>query len=248
MLQLKILGCGSSWGVPVASCKCEVCLSDSPYNKRNRSSLLISDSSTDILVDCGFDIRHQLLKYDINKIDAVLLTHDHADHVSGLDELRVFNLLHKMIPGLYADESTLGIIMERFDYLFKSGFFNPKSIDFYSKIKIGNIDIQFFKQDHGSMDSLGMRIGDVVYSNDLINYPEESKQYLRDARIWVMDCIDYVSTDTHCGLDKVLAWREEFLPRKIYLTNLSHDLDYFELKSKLPPDIEPAHDGLVIEI
>lgn len=248
MLQLKILGCGSSWGVPVASCKCKVCLSDSPYNKRNRSSLLISDHSTDILVDCGFDIRHQLLKYDINKIDAIFLTHDHADHVSGLDELRVFKLLHNMVPEIYSDTNTLSVIMERYSYLFKTRLFDPKPVDFYSKIKIGNIDIQLFKQDHGSMDSLGMRIGDVVYTNDLIDYPKESKQYLRDARIWIMDCIDYTSTDTHCGLDKVLEWREEFSPEKIYLTNLSHLLDYFDLKTKLPEEIEPAYDGLTIKI
>ncbi len=248
MPRLQILGCGSSWGVPVASCKCDVCLSDSPFNKRNRSSLLISDEATNILVDCGFDIRHQLLKYDICKIDAAILTHDHADHVSGLDELRVFKILHGIVPDLYSDTGTLNVIMERFAYLFDSKLFTPKAIDFYSKLKINDIELQFFKQDHGVMDSLGFRIGDVVYSNDLIDYPQQSKQYLKNSRIWIMDCIDYKSTLTHCGLDRVMKWKQEFSPQKIYLTNLSHDLDYFELKSKLPSDIEPAYDGLVIEI
>lgn len=248
MITLKILGCGSSWGVPVATCKCEVCLSDSPYNKRNRSALLISDEDTNVLVDCGFDIRNQLIKYDICRIDAAILTHDHADHVSGLDELRIFKLLHNITPALYSDGGTLAVIIERYNYLFKAGMFDPKAIDFYSKLKINNIEMQFFKQDHGVMDSLGFRLGDVVYSNDLIDYPEESKQYLKNSRIWIMDCIDYNSTATHSGLDQVMKWQQEFSPQKIYLTNLSHDLDYFVLKSKLPSDIEPAYDGLTIEI
>jgi len=248
MHKLTILGCGSSWGVPVIGCKCAICLSDSSYNKRLRSAITIDNEQNKILVDCGFDIRSQLLKYDIDRINAIILTHDHADHVCGLDELRVFHDLHGITPKFYSDHKTLDIVMKRYKYLFDRGVFHPIGIDFNSRHKIGDIEIQFFRQDHGVMDSLGMRIGDTVYTNDVMRYPEESKQYLYNANTWIVDCVDYKSTPTHAGLKCVIAWMEEFKPKKMYLTNMSHEIDYFHIESILPPGIKPAYDGLILEI
>lgn len=249
MQKLTILGCGSSWGVPVIGCKCKVCTSDSSYNKRNRSSIIIQSDTTSILVDSGFDIRTQLLKFNINRLDALILTHDHADHVCGLDELRVFHDLHghKSLD-LYTDHNTLDIITHRINYLMRRKVFNPIGIDFESEHIIGDIKIQFFLQDHGSMDSIGMRIGNIIYTNDVIRYPEESKKYLYKADVIIIDCVDYKSTPTHVGLPEVIQWYNDFKPKQMYLTNMSHDIDYFEIQKILPEGIMPAHDGLVLNI
>lgn len=249
MQKLTILGCGSSWGVPVIGCKCKVCISSSPYNKRNRSSLLIQSDTTNILVDSGFDIRTQLLNFNIDRLDALILTHDHADHVCGLDELRVFHDLHRQKPlDLYTDHSTLDIITKRIDYLMKRKIFHPIGIDFESEHIIGDIKIQFFLQDHGCMDSLGMRLGNIVYTNDVIRYPEESKKYLYNVDVMIIDCVDYKATQTHIGLPEVIEWYNEFKPKMMYLTNMSHDIDYFEIQKILPEGVMPAHDGLVVDI
>lgn len=248
MQQLTILGCGSSWGVPVIGCKCKVCLSESSYNKRTRSSIIISDDSTKILVDFGGDIRHQLLRENIDSLDAIILTHDHADHSSGLDDLRIFNVLHNTTPKFYSDHKTVDIITNKFRYLFDKKMFEPIGVDFDAKIKSGNIELQLFRQDHGVMDSIGIRVKNTVYTNDVLRYPEESKKYLYNAKIWVIDCVDYKSSASHIGLDAVMQLYQEFAPEKMYLTNLSHDIDYFDLQLNLPKHVFPAYDGLRIEI
>ena len=247
-LQIKILGCGSSWGVPVIGCKCAVCSSDSSYNKRSRSAITISDNNTTVLVDCGFDIREQLVRNNINKVDAVILTHDHADHVCGIDDLRIFKDLHKTVPEFYTDHKTLDIVSSKYKYLFDRAVFKAVGVDFNAKLNIGGIEIQCFRQDHGTMDSIGLRVGDVVYTNDVIRYPDESKKYLYNAQTWIVDCVDYKSTATHVGLSEVLKWKEEFKPKRMFLTNMSHDIDYFEISKVLPEDIRPAYDGMIVEI
>jgi phosphoribosyl 1,2-cyclic phosphate phosphodiesterase len=248
MQYLTILGCGSSWGVPVIGCKCKTCVSTSSYNKRTRSSIIISDNDTRILVDFGCDIRHQLLRENISKIDAIILTHDHADHSHGLDDLRIFSILYGMVPKFYTDHNTLDIITKRYNYLFKQKVLEPIGLDFNAKIRVGDIELQLFKQDHGVMDSIGIRIKDTIYTNDILRYPEESRQYLYNAKMWIADCVDYKSTTTHIGLDMAMKFHEEFAPSKMYLTNLSHDIDYFEIQDKLPQNVHPAYDGLKLEI
>ncbi len=244
MTKLTILGCGASAGVPVIGCKCSVCLSSSPYNKRSRSAILIQSDRSNVLIDCGCDIREQLLKHKIDRLDGLIITHDHADHTSGLDDLRIFKLLHGQTINLYTDAGTLNALTTKYDYLFNTDILKPHAVDFYSKLNIGDIELQLFEQDHGTMKSLGIRVGDVVYSNDIINYPEESKQYLRNTKTIIMDCVDYKSFPTHSGLDLVMNWYNEFKPESMYLTNMSHMIDYFEIKARLPTNIIPAHDGL----
>lgn len=246
MKELIILGCGSSAGVPVIGCKCNVCISDHPYNKRLRSSIFIRSESTNILVDFGFDIKSQLIMADVSRIDAAILTHIHADHSSGIDELSIFKILHDNIPILYSDSVTIDLITKMHEYLFKGGFLLPQKIDFYSSMTIGDISLQFFKQCHGSINSIGLRVDGVVYSNDVVGYPEESLQYLADASVWIIDCVNYEGAVTHFGLEQVLDLYNKFKPSKVYLTNLSHRFDYFELKNILPDNIEPAYDGLKI--
>jgi phosphoribosyl 1,2-cyclic phosphate phosphodiesterase len=244
---LTILGCGSSLGVPIIGCKCPVCLSASPYNKRRRSSILISSNSTKILIDAGPDIRNQLLGADINDIDALIITHDHADHTSGIDDMRIFRLIYGKRLDIYAETQTINSIAQDYNYLISIDAIKLHAIEFGSKLKIGDIELQFFCQDHGTMDSLGIRIGSLVYANDVITFPKESKKYLRNADTIIMDCVDYKSLPTHSGLDLVMQWAQEFEPKQIYLTNMSHRIDYFDIQAKLPYNIRPAYDGLKIQ-
>lgn len=246
MSELTVLGCGSSIGVPVIGCKCNICTSTHPYNKRRRSSVLIQSESTNILVDFGFDIKSQLIDTGIDRIDAAILTHIHADHSSGIDELTVFKILHNNIPILYSDYNTIDLITNRHEYLFNSGAIVPKAVDFFSQLKIGDISLELFRQNHGAIDSIGVKVGKVLYSNDVVSYPKESIKFLESTDIWIMDCVNYEGATSHMGLEQVIALYNEYKPSKVYLTNLSHIFGYFELKSELPENIEPAYDGLKI--
>ena len=209
MIEVKILGCGSSLGVPIISCSCNVCISESSYNKRLRSSLLISNLDKNILIDFGQDIRQQLIRENIKKIDSAILTHIHADHVSGIDDLRPFYLVSKAPPvKIYSDSFTFELFKTRFPYLDDAQYFNKILINHYDKEFIEGIEFQFFKQNHGPVDSLGFKIGNFVYANDLIDFYEESHQYLYNLDILVIDCISYESTLTHSGLEKILFWQK----------------------------------------
>lgn len=248
MLQVTVLGCGSSLGVPVIGCDCTVCTSQSPYNKRTRSSILIEGKETRILVDFGFEIREQLLKAGVKRLDGAILTHDHADHVSGIDNLKAFSYLQKKPLEIFTDYDTAQIIETRYKYLFNQEILIAKPIDFFAKLNIGSLNIQFFKQNHSYIPSLGIRIGDFVYSSDVANFPEESKPYLQNMKLWIIDCADYNATAEHAGLEQVLQWREEYKPERIFLTNMRHKIDYHEISKILPPNIFPLYDGCVLYI
>lgn len=248
MLQVTVLGCGPSLGTPIIGCKCRVCTSKSPYNKRTRSSILISNQTTRVLVDFGFDIKDQLLGSNVSSLDAAILTHDHADHVGGIDNLRVFSFIHGRPLDVYVNKDIFAEIHDRYNYLFKAGRLTLKPIGVYDDIVVGSMKIQLFNQHHGEIDSLGLRVEDFVLSCDVVNFPKESEQYLRHIDVWLLDCLDYNSNNCHAGLDKVLLWDEEFRPKKIYLTNMNHAIDYHEITERLPSHIRPSYDGLKIKI
>jgi phosphoribosyl 1,2-cyclic phosphate phosphodiesterase len=248
MLQITILGCGSSLGVPVIGCSCSVCKSASRYNKRSRSSIFITDGKAKILVDFGFDIKDQLIREDIDKLDAAILTHDHADHVSGIDNLRVFKFLQGFPLEIITDKETADVIGQRYNYLFSKNILSLKSIQFFDYFQIKDLRIQSFKQHHDSICSLGLRIHNFVYSTDITKFSNGSEEFLHNIDTWVMDCLDYKSNLAHAGLDQVLKWDQEFQPKQIILTNMGHNIDYHKIILKLPPHIRPAYDGMKIEI
>jgi phosphoribosyl 1,2-cyclic phosphate phosphodiesterase len=253
-MNVTILGCGSSVGVPVIGCNCDICSLTEPKNKRSRSSILIETPLGEkILVDFGADMREQFLHHKISKISAAILTHDHADHVNGIDDLKIFSFINKTPIVIYSDKIALNSIALRFPYMFESqdaedhwGRRRVEGIEvqYDSTTTICNTKIAFFRQHHGFIDSLGIRIGNFAYSNDVVEFPKESEKYLENLDIWVIDCLHYTRTKAHFGLEDVLKCNEKFKPKKIYLTNMSHSIDYNKIKTEIPENIEPAYDGL----
>lgn len=245
-LKITILGCGPSTGVPVIGCKCDICLSDSAYNKRMQSAIIIEQNNTKILVDFGLDIRHQLIRSDTSYLDAAILTHAHADHCGGIDVLKIFRFLHHKPLTIFMTKETYDIIYRSADYLIDQKYFHIELVNPYDEIMINNLKIQCFTQDHGSIDSLGMRASDFVYSCDVRHFPQKSEQYLQNINTWIVDCRDYTSNNNHAGLEQIIAWNEEFKPKKIFLTNMHHNIDYHKIINQLPKNIFPAYDGQVI--
>lgn len=254
MLQVTVLGCGSSLGVPVIGCDCTVCVSHSNYNKRSRSAIVISDGESKILVDFGFDIKGQLIREGVVELDGAFLTHYHADHSSGIDNLKVFTYIKKQSFEIFADEYTANQVKLHHGYLFKDirmpdgkflGMSHLKmhAVDPYAIFKIKTLELQLFLQRHGDIYSSGIRIGNFVYSNDVVDFPPRSQEYLYDIDTWVLDCCDYKSNYSHAGMDKVLEWAKKYKPKRIFLTNLSHRIEYEEVIKRLPDNIKPLYDG-----
>jgi phosphoribosyl 1,2-cyclic phosphate phosphodiesterase len=244
---IKILGCGSSLGVPVLCCKCKVCTSELLHNKRGRSSIYISVNNTTLLVDFGFDIKSQLLREKISNLDYAILTHNHADHISGIDELRVFPFAKKKPLQIITDTKTADSMEIKYSYLFKNDSLQTWKVGFFDKIELENITVQFFKQYHGNVDSLGLRIGNFVYSTDVSGFYKESEKFLYYIENWVLDCCDYNSLPNHIGLDNVLKLNTKYQPKRIWLTNMGHNIDYYDLQKSLPENIKPLHDGFILK-
>lgn len=243
MLQITILGCGSSVGVPVIGCDCSICHSSLSYNKRTRSAIYIDNGESRVLIDFGFDIKDQLIRENIRILDGVILSHDHADHTCGIDDLRIFPYIQKQPLEIFTDKVSAQAIKNRYSYLFTANNLIARPMDFFANFKIKTLNVQFFRQNHGAIDSLGIRVDDFVYSSDVSDFPGQSKTFLKNVKVWIVDCMSYTSTAAHSGLDKVLEWNEEYRPEQILLTNMNHHVDYHEISKKLPSNIKPLYDG-----
>lgn len=255
-MRITVLGCGGSCGVPLLACKCDTCTSSSEYNKRTRSSILISSDdkkNARILIDFAYEMRLQLLRADINDIDAAILTHDHSDQVSGIDDLRVFSFNKKAAIPCYATSAAFDTMLKRYGYLFKEHegagpFLEQNVIEYYTKRNIAGMEFEFFDQDHGFIHSTGIRVGDFIYTNDVIGYPQESLKHLKETKIWMIDAMDYHATRAHFGIDKVLELRQQFQPDTIYLTNMGHNLEYYKLQQEMPNNVIPCYDNMELKI
>lgn len=256
MIKCTILGCGGSMGVPQVACSCYVCKSDAPRNKRTRASILIESENCKILIDASPDLRQHALKYNITNLDAVIFTHAHSDHFSGLDELKPIYLAHNFKPiQTYATEKTYMDIKKGFNYAFSGNseiykpFLAENIIQESDVIKIKDIEIQVFPQEHGAnMTVLGIKVGDFVYSTDVNSFPEKSKKHLENLDVWVVDCLRYHYAPTHSCYEQTMDWIDQYKPKRAYLTHMAHEIEYDEMNRITPEHISPAHDGLVIEI
>jgi len=251
-MKITILGCGSSHGCPVLACKCKTCSSESSYNKRTRSSIIINQNNKTILVDFGPDIKSQLINNKIDHLDAVICTHPHFDHIAGLGDLKAFFYKSQASLNLYTDSRTAAALKKLYNYMFhdnneSKAFINMNIID-YETLNIEGMNFTFFDQEHGKNNSMGFRLDEFVYSNDVTDFPEISKKHLKNIKYWVVDCIDYKKTLAHSGLEQVINWNEIYKPEFVYLTNLSHKIEYHEFIKKIPNNFKACFDGLQIDI
>ncbi|MBK5911882.1 MBL fold metallo-hydrolase [Rhodothalassium salexigens] len=252
-MKVTVLGCGTSSGVPRAPLDWGVCDPLEPRNRRRRPSILVQSETTTLVVDTGPDFREQMLAAHVERLDAVIYTHDHADHTHGLDDLRGYYRAQGAEIPCYGAPETLAGLTRRFAYAFepKRGYpaiARAVPLSLSAPVTIGDIEIVAFVQDHGPIQSLGLRIGDFAYSTDACALPAASFETLAGVRTWIVDCVQEKPHPSHAHLARTLDWIATVAPERAYLTHLSQWLDYASLMAQLPPGVEPAYDGLVLEI
>jgi len=262
-LKFTILGCGSSGGVPRPALGWGDCDPANPKNRRRRTSLLVERRSatgiTPVLVDTSPDLREQLIESGVDWLDAVLITHEHADHTHGIDDLRGLFIRHRRRLDVYLDEHTAKTMRARFGYCFQSppGSEYPPIANEHRLVPGqaltvrgagGPIAALPILQEHGDIASLGFKFGGLAYSCDLSGLPPQSIAALGGLDIWIVDALRYRPHPSHWSVDEALAWIDRLKPKRAILTNLHSDLDYAALRAKLPPHVEPAFDGMVVEL
>ncbi len=256
-IQFTILGCGSSGGVPRLGGLWGDCDPNNAKNRRRRCSLLVerigADGKTTVLIDTSPDVREQLLGENIGRLDGVIYTHSHADHVHGIDDLRmiVFNMRARL--PVWADIPTKDALMQRFSYVFvqPEGSNYPPILDMNiidGDVTIdgagGPVTLSPFLVGHGGMDALGFRIGDVAYLPDVAHIPDDVWTKLDGLDCWIVDALRRDPHPTHSHLAQTLEWIERLKPRSAVLTNMHIDLDYETVMAETPDHIQPAYDGL----
>ena len=257
-MKVTILGCGTSVGVPaLGSIGWGKCDSRNPLNNRQRSSVLVQKNGKNILIDCGPDIRNQLLKTNINKIDAVLLTHAHSDHIMGLPDLRPYFWPDKQKIPIYTNSDTLNNVFHSFEFLFikqkhSPDYFSPP-LDIFeiknNEIQLGGFDIQVFNQNHGNIDTLGFIFDKTfAYSTDVVKIPEENFSKLKNLDLWILDSLRKEPHESHAHFELSFEWIKKSKPKMAVLTHLSWETDYNELASICPKNVYPAYDGMEIQI
>lgn len=255
-MRVTVLGCGGSGGVPLIGGVWGACDPDEPRNRRLRGSILVTSAGATILVDASPDLRAQLLAAEVRRIDAVIVTHAHADHVNGLDDLRYVNRLMRSAIPLYGDRATLDELRQRFGYAFRPldghGFYRPvlepREIAAGTEFEAAGVTVLPIAQDHGFMASLGLRFGAFAYSTDVVRLDEAAFGALAGIDTWIVGCFQQTVHPTHAHLPLVLEWVARIRPRRTVLTHMSERLDYATLAATLPEGVEPAHDGLVLEL
>lgn len=260
-LRFTILGCGSSGGVPRLGGKWGDCDPENPRNRRNRCSLLVerdgTEGTTTVLIDTTPDMRHQLLATNTGRLDAVLYTHSHADHVHGIDDLRmiVFNMRARL--PVWADGDTQNALLSSFGYAFVQPegspyppILNMKTIagPFEVDGPGGPIPFRPFKVGHGSIDSLGFRIGTLAYLPDVAQIYDDAWEELRDLDYWIVDALRRDPHPTHSHLEQTLDWIEQAAPKQAVLTNMHIDMDYETIARETPANVSPAYDGMTLRL
>lgn len=253
MLKFTFLGTGTSQGVPVIACTCEVCKSTDPRDQRLRTSLLIEDEHTTVVIDSGPDFRQQLLRAGVKKLDGLVFTHEHKDHIAGMDDIRAFNYIHQKPVDIYATEQVQEAIKREFHYAFDAvkypGVPELKLITIENRpFKVGTILFTPILVKHYLLDVFGFRIGDFTYITDAKTIPAEEHAKIKGSQTLVLNALRREPHISHLTLGEALKVMEQFNPRAGYLTHLSHQMGlHADLNNELPEGIQIAYDGLVIE-
>lgn len=256
-MELLILGSGTSVGVPTIGCDCTVCRSTNPRNQRRRSSAAIfSETGQTLLIDTGPDLRSQALDNDLRRVDAVLYTHTHADHLHGIDELRMYNYLQRASLPIYALGEHLATIKQRFGYIFEEGGqlgggkprLIPHELSPLSPLTLCGLRVTPLLLEHGHLPGLGFRLNDLAYLTDVSRVPESSLAALQGLKVLVLGVLRYRAHSTHFCLGEALELISRLSPERTLLTHMNHEFDDDILRRELPAGIEPAYDGLRLKL
>ena len=254
-MKVRVLGCGTSSGVPRIGNDWGACDPDEPKNRRTRASILVETATTRILVDTGPDMREQLLTAGVDRFDAVIWTHDHADHTHGIDDLRqIYHAMRKPVRGL-ARPATAAILRERFAYVFAGMNGYPPTValdELPGHVTIGDIAIAVVDQPHGGITSAGFRFDDgggaIGYATDFNVMTDGMKELYKGLDVWIVDVLRRRPHPSHPHLDQALPWIADLAPKRTALTHLDQSMDYRSLREELPPGVEPGYDGLEFEV
>jgi phosphoribosyl 1,2-cyclic phosphate phosphodiesterase len=253
---LTILGCGTSSGVPFIHCKCSVCRSRNPKNKRLRASAWLQTHGKSFLIDTSTDLRQQALRAKIRRVDAVLYTHPHADHTHGIDELRSFNYIQKATIPVYGNSWTYHELKSKFPYIFRP---MPVEGGGIPQLQLNLIDTQAkfvsilgekvipLSLSHGSQECVGYRIDSLAYVTDCSFIPSTTLKRMQGLSVLILDCLRLAPHGTHFNLDQALDTVSQVQPKRTYLTHLGHEFDYAKWSKKLPKGVSFAYDGLIIK-
>jgi phosphoribosyl 1,2-cyclic phosphate phosphodiesterase len=254
-VRVIVLGCGTSSGVPRIGGDWGACDPDEPRNRRRRVSILVEHHNTRILVDTGPDLREQLIDAGASRLDAVIWTHDHADHCHGIDDLRqVYHARNAPVPG-YARPQTLRTLQSRFTYVFEGNDGYPPTVagsELPDSLSIGGIDIRIVDQPHGPMTSAGIRFDaggrSIGYSTDVSGLTEPMAELFAGVDLWIVDALRRRSHPSHASLSEALGWIAAVGPARALLTHMDQSMDYRTLAAELPAGVEPAYDGQEIAL
>jgi phosphoribosyl 1,2-cyclic phosphate phosphodiesterase len=252
-MKVTLLGTGTSTGVPSIGCACETCASDDPRDKRLRVSVLVEHDGQTVLVDTSSDFRQQALRVGLKHLDAVLITHCHADHIFGLDDIRPLNFRHGAL-GVYANERAWVDIRRIFKYVFEPSHFGgglpqvvPHTVVDGAPFCLSpDLTVTPLEVIHGRLPVVAYRFNNFAYATDLSEIPPASLEALRDLDALVLDCLRVKPHPTHLTLESALRYVEQLRPRRTYLTHIAHDIKHARDAKLLPPGVEWAYDGLII--
>lgn len=254
-LKFTFLGTGTSQGVPVIGCKCPVCLSENQRDKRLRTSLMIQSETTTVVIDSGPDFRQQMLRSRVERLDGLIFTHAHKDHIAGMDDIRAYNYLQGGAINVYATDETISVLKREFEYVFSNsgypGIPEVNLIQIQSKepFFVGDIEFMPIQVMHHRMPVLGFRIGPFTYITDANFIHDYEKQKIFGSQILVLNALRREKHISHFTLAEALAMVEEFKPQQAFFTHISHQLGrHNEVSHELPEGISLAYDELVLEV
>jgi phosphoribosyl 1,2-cyclic phosphate phosphodiesterase len=253
--KLLFLGTGGSAGVPIITCKCKVCTSNSPLNKRYRPSVLLSLGKKNFLIDAGPDLRDQMLHYQIDHLDGVLLTHTHYDHIGGIDELRIFYFKHKVRMPVLSSIDSYDELRHRFHYLFntkQSDGSLQAQFDFqileedFGNLKFQGLPVSFVSYVQANMKVTGYRFGTLAYISDIREYSERVIEDLQGVETLILSALRYNPSEVHFSIEEAIDFARKVGAKRTFFTHIAHDLEHEETNQNLPRDFSLAHDGLEI--
>jgi len=259
-MTLTLLGTGTSAGVPMIGCTCDVCSSDDRRDRRDRAAAMVQfdDQGTQrtILIDTSPELRQQMIRHHVMRIDGVIYTHNHADHVFGIDDLRRFNAVQGEAIDIHAEPNVADWLRQTFGYIFRpehniNQSFVPTlllhTFEAGKAFNVAGLDIVPIRLMHGRLPIVGFQVGSMAYCTDVSSIPPESYPLLADLDVLVIDALRYRHHPTHLTVDQALSVIDDLRPRRAYLTHIAHDIRHADLQSRLPDHIKLGYDGMVID-